>query len=164
MNKEPKHAPDCTFQLEQGGGVCDCGYHQREPKAEPGELKYCKEHRTIHCSCQQREIERLEAKLKEVSQIKYEENLEVNEQNHAYQERIKELKVELADAKSDTKLWQLRTIEAADAVADYEETKADNKRLLYALAACGQHLKHCLYINSDDGDCTCGLEAALKGE
>ena len=34
-----------------------------KPKAEPGELKYCKEHRTIHCSCQQREIERLEAEL-----------------------------------------------------------------------------------------------------
>jgi len=27
----------------------------------PGELKYCKEHRTIHCSCQQREIDRLES-------------------------------------------------------------------------------------------------------
>jgi len=29
-----------------------------------GELKYCKEHRTIHCSCQQREIDRLTEELK----------------------------------------------------------------------------------------------------
>lgn len=35
---------------------------QAEPEA--GELKYCKEHRTIHCSCQQREIDRLTAENK----------------------------------------------------------------------------------------------------
>ena len=32
MSKEPKHTPDCTFQLD-GGGVCDCGYHKK-PKVE----------------------------------------------------------------------------------------------------------------------------------
>jgi len=36
---------------------------ETEPPA--GELKYCKEHRTIHCSCQQREIDALTAENKQ---------------------------------------------------------------------------------------------------
>ncbi len=37
-------------------------------KWEKAGLSYCKEHRTIHCSCQQKEIDRLEAENKELKE------------------------------------------------------------------------------------------------
>ena len=72
MKLQEKHlCSKCKWQtcceLPRPPRVYKCSDFEPQPeqfKVEPGELKYCKEHRTIHCSCQQREIDRLKAENK----------------------------------------------------------------------------------------------------
>ena len=169
--------------------LCQC--HKRpykpEPKPEPGELKYCKEHRTIHCSCQQREIDRLTTKLakphfgmadaraealtKQIAAWTAEVALANDNLRTIQTAKERRLEAELEhyrkraiEFSNDVKKVEAELAESKTlteiACSLLEDADAENKRLREALKPIYEHCKNNMQI--------CGIveqaKAALKGE
>lgn len=102
---------------------------QSKPQAEAGKLTYCKEHRTIHCSCQKAEIDRLEKEVEKQKDLK--EQLFTSRDKHL--ERADHLEKELAEAKEEIKqlvfdnAGHTGTIRLRDEYIKY--SKAENTQL-----------------------------------